>query len=181
MPQAIAQRYARALAAVIGPQGDYAAVMRQLESFSVAYQESTELREVFDSPAVLPEQKARVLDAILRRLEVSSLTARFLRVLLGHYRLNLLEEIRAALRDIVNGIQGIVMMTVVSASPLSAEQQAALRNRFTHLTRKAVEIEYQTDPQLVGGVRAQLQSTVYDGSVRGYLDRVREQMETSQP
>ncbi len=181
MPQAIAQRYARALAEVIGPKGDYAAVMRELEGFAAVYRESVELREVFDSPAILPEQKSKVLEAILKRLEASTMTTKFLRVLLAHYRLGLLEEVRAAFQDIVNGLEGIVRMTVVSASTLSGEQQAALHDRFGSLTQKKVEIEYRIDPQVVGGVQAQIKSTVYDGTVRGYLDRIREQMETSLP
>jgi F-type H+-transporting ATPase subunit delta len=179
MPQAIAQRYARALVEVIGPQGNHAAVMRELQSFAEVYRESAELREVFDSPVVLPEQKSKVLEAVLKRLEVSHVTANFLRVLSAHYRLNLLEEVRAAYQDIVNDLAGIVRMSVVSALPLSEEQQAALRDRFQNLTQKTVEIEYRTDPEVLGGVLAQIKSTVYDGTAHGYLERVRERMETA--
>ena len=176
MPMAVAQRYASALAEISGPRGDYKQIAEDLASFAAVYQESSELREVFDSPAVLPRQKEKVLAAILDRLQTSELATRFLRVLLAHYRVNLLEEIRAAFQNIVNDRLGILQMKVVSASPLSQNQQTALQERFSDLTEKKVAAEYQVDPALVGGITAQIKSTVYDGSVRGYLDRIREQM-----
>lgn len=177
MPQALAERYARALAEVIGPEGDYRQAFRDLENFASVYKESAELREVFESPAVAPEQKTKVMLAILERLEASSVTTRFFRVLLAHYRMNLLEEIRTAFEEIVNNRLGVVKMKVTSASPLSSKQQQEILGRFGELTQKRVDIEYQVDPNLLGGVLAQIKSTVYDGTVRGYLDRIRKQME----
>ena len=178
MPEAIAGRYARALAEVIGPQGDYRRVSQDLDNFASVYNESAELRDVLRSPAVTPEQKMKVIQAILARLEASSITTNFLRVLISHYRINLLDAIRLSFQDIIDDRLGIVKMRVSSAAPLSGEQQAALRERFGGLTQKTVEIEFEIDPSLVGGVLAQIKSTVYDGTVQGYLQRIREQMET---
>ncbi|HEX5484039.1 MAG TPA: F0F1 ATP synthase subunit delta, partial [Terriglobia bacterium] len=96
MPMAVAQRYASALAEIAGPQGDYERVAQDLANFAAAYRESAELREVFDSPAVLPKQKENILAAILDRLEASDLAKRFLRVLLAHYRVNVLDKVRSA-------------------------------------------------------------------------------------
>jgi F-type H+-transporting ATPase subunit delta len=48
--------------------------------------------------------------------------------------------------------------------------------RFRELTGKQVELEFRTDRELLGGILAQIGSTVYDGSVRGNLARMREQL-----
>lgn len=178
MPMAIAHRYARALAEAVGAQGNYSAIRDSLDAFAGIYRESAELREAFDSPMVSTQQKNHILEAILQRLAVPTLAGNFLHVLLAHYRLNLLDEIRAAFQSIVNERLGIVQMTLVSASSLSGEQQEALRESFGELTHQKVDVQYQVDPSLLGGARAQIKSTVYDGTVRGYLDRIREQLET---
>jgi len=175
MPMAIAERYARALAQVAGPGGDYAKLAQDLESFATIYRESSDLREVFASPAVSPGQKAGVLGAILKRLECSSVSAKFLRVLLAHYRLNLLEEILRAFQERVYEHLGVIPVKVVSASPLPEGQRVALSERFGGLTGKKMEIEYRVDPDLLGGLKAQIRSTVYDGTVRAVLNRIREQ------
>ncbi len=175
MPIALAERYARALAEVAGPQGDYARLARELESFAGVYLESAEPREVFANPAILPAQKTRVLDAILQRLGCSGLSAKFLRVVAAHYRLNLLPEILRAFQSRVFDQLGVEPMNVASASPLPEEQRNALRERFGHLTGKKMEIEYSVDPSLMGGIKARIGSKVYDGTVRGVLNRIRQQ------
>lgn len=176
MPEAVAQRYARALAEVVGPNGDYVRASQELASLAGVYAESAELREVFDSPAVRPEQKLGVLNAILARLEISHLTANFVRVLLAHYRIPLIDEIRAAFQALADSAMGIEEVQVTSAAPLSEDEQKALAGRFRDITKKRVEMHYAVDPSLLGGVVAQIKSVIYDGSVRGSLDRIREQI-----
>jgi F-type H+-transporting ATPase subunit delta len=179
MPEAVAERYARALVEVVGPEGDYGRVSRDLGNFASAYKESSELREVLQSPVVTPEQKTKVIEAILARLDASSITTNFLRVLMRHYRINLLDEIRLSFQNLTDERLGILKMRVTSAAPLSGEQQEVLRERFGNLTKKTIEVEYEIDPTVLGGVLAQIKSTVYDGTIRGHLQRIREEMEAA--
>ena len=176
MAMAIANRYARALADVVGPTGDYRKVLRELEGFASAYQASGELREVLTTPAVPLPEKHAVLAAILARLGVSLVTTNFLRVLAGNYRLNLLDEVIQAYLKIANDRLGIVRVEISSAADLSAAEQEALLARFQMLTQKQVEVEFRVEKELLGGVLAQIESTVYDGSVRGHLQRIRERL-----
>jgi F-type H+-transporting ATPase subunit delta len=176
VPMAVANRYARALADVVGPQGDYRAVERELADFAAAYRLSAELREVFETPAVSQDAKIKVLDAILLRLGASRPTTNFLRVLAAHFRMNLLEEILPAFAKIVNDRMGVVEVNVSSASELPEETREALRARFQQVTQKQVEMDFQLQERLLGGILAQIRSTVYDGSVRGQLDRIREKL-----
>jgi F-type H+-transporting ATPase subunit delta len=176
MAMAVANRYARALADVVAPSGDYRKVLQELQDFETAYGESSELREIFDSPAVAWPQKMKVLEAIGQRLDISPLTLIFLRVLLVNYRMPLLEEVVQAFHRIANGRMGVVQVTISSASDLSEAEREALASRFRELTRKQVELEFRIDSELLGGILAQIGSIVYDGSVRGSLARIREQL-----
>jgi F-type H+-transporting ATPase subunit delta len=180
MPQAVTERYARALADAIERQGNYREVADEVRSFAGAYAESLELHEVLESPAVLPQAKLRVLDRIMERLALSSVVQNFLRVLQSRYRLHLIGEIQGAFSRVADERMGVVRIAVFSASRLSAEQQSAVENRFVRLTQKTPAIEYRVDPDLLGGVRAEIHSTVYDGTIRGSLDRIRAKLETAQ-
>jgi F-type H+-transporting ATPase subunit delta len=173
---AIANRYARALADVVGRTGDYRKVLQELEDFAGAYQASGELREVLTTPAVPLPQKHAVLATILARLGVSLGTTNFLRVLAGNYRLDLLDDVIQAFVKITNDRLGIVRVEIASAAELSAAERQALLARFQSLTRKQVEVELRLEKALLGGILAQIGSTVYDGSVRGHLQRIREQL-----
>ena len=179
MPTVIASRYARALADAVGAGGDYSATLKELEDFVGAWRESSELREVLVSPAVSPEQKRKILDAILGRLGTSVTTSNFLRVLLSHYRIELLEDVVQAFGKVVNARLGVIEVQISYAHGLSSEEQDALRSRFQELTGKKVEMEFRRDDSLLGGVQARIGSTIYDGSVSGQLERLRARLEAS--
>ena len=176
MPSVVANRYASALADVVAPTGHYRQVLAELEDFAVLYRESAELQEVFDSPTLSFARKQSVLDALAGRLGSSHVTQNFLRVLASHYRMPILEEAIQAFRNIAYARLGIVQVKISSAAELSAAQQDLLRRHFSELTRQQPYLEFQLDPQLIGGIVAQIGSTVYDGSIRGQLERIREQI-----
>lgn len=172
----VANRYARALAEVVAPTGNYGELLRELEDFAASTSASAELREVFETPAIPLPDKTKVLEAILKRLGASAVTTNFLRVLLAHYRMGLLSQVVQAFRKIANTRQGIVEVKVFSAAALAPPELEALRARFAELTRRQVQLEFELDPSLLGGALAQIDSTIYDGSVRGQLERIRQQL-----
>ncbi len=176
MSMVVANRYARALADVVAASGDYRKVLDELQDFARVYREGPELKEVFTSPAVALPQKMKVLAAIGQRLGHSPLTLNFLRVLLANYRMPLLEEAIEAYRKIANDRLGIVQVIISSASDLSPAERESVAAQFRELTGKQVEPEFRIEGQLLGGILAQIGSTVYDGSVRGNLARIREQL-----
>jgi F-type H+-transporting ATPase subunit delta len=176
MAMAVANRYARALSEVVAPAGNYRAVLGDLENFLAAYRESADLRDVMETPSVSLAQKINVLDAILARTGAAEVSASFLRVLVANYRIGMLGEICAAFLKMANERLGVVQVRVSSAAALSDAEQQALRTRFEEVTRKKVEMEFRMDGELLGGILAQIESTVYDGSVRGHLEKIRERL-----
>src|SRR5579863_372147 len=177
MAIAVASRYARALADVVAEQkGDYRRVGGEIAAFAALYRESGELREVLETPAVPLPAKLRVLAAIEARLAASPVTGNFLRVLASHYRMALLGEIAQVFRRLSNQRLGGVEVRVTSTGALSEPEQQALHGRFKDLTGKEVEFDFHSDDRLLGGIVAQIGSTVYDGSVRGQLDRIRQRL-----
>jgi len=176
MSTAIANRYARALADVVAKSGNYRQILKELEDFSTLYRESPDLRMVAETPAVALAQKSSVLKAITQSLGSSQVTSNFLQVLLNHYRLALLEEVVESFRAISYAQLGVVRVKVSSAAPLTDSERESLRARFSQLTRQQSELEFHSDPGLIGGVVAQIGSTVYDGSIRGQLNRILEQL-----
>jgi F-type H+-transporting ATPase subunit delta len=176
MPMMVANRYARALAEVVKSTGNYRQVLQEMQDFLAAWSISADLREICETPAVPLAEKTKVLEAILQRMEASRVTFNLLRVLLAHYRMRILDEVIQAFQRVAYDQLGIVRVRISSAADLTADQRDGLRARFGELTQKQVELEFHLNPDLVGGLVAQIGSTVYDGSVRGHLRRIREQL-----
>lgn len=174
--RAVANRYARALADVVGRSGDFRVILSELRAFADVYGESSELRGLFDLPGVPIAQKNKVLEAVLERLEGSEITRNFLRVVLANFRMSMLETIVQAFRRIAHLRLGVVEVMVLSAAELTEGERQALETRFRELTGNQVEIEIQLARDLLGGIVAQVGSTVYDGSVRGYLEQIRRRL-----
>ena len=175
----LANRYARALVDAVSGKGEYRRTLDEIEAFRAVYAESGDLREVLETPTLPRLDKMRLLNTILARFSFSLLTSNFFRVLLKNYRLAQLDEIAVAFRRIAYERLGIVQVRVSSPGELSGEERQALTARFERLTGKQVVFEFQQDPDLVGGLRAQIGSTVFDGSVRGDLERFKEQLAAS--
>jgi F-type H+-transporting ATPase subunit delta len=176
MPTVVAHRYARSLADVVAPTGNYLRVLSELEDFSAAYHQSLELREVCETPAVSMVQKLSVLEVLAGKMGSSHVMLNFLRVVISHYRMRLLGEILLAFRNVSYARLGIVQVKISSASELSNEERDLLQARFNELTESQAELEFHLDGGLLGGLVAQIGSTVYDGSIRGHLARIREKL-----
>jgi F-type H+-transporting ATPase subunit delta len=177
---AIASRYARALVDVILEQridGDTA--RQQLKAIVAAVHESVELRKVWESPAISPEQKRAVLDAIANQLGAARPIRNFIAVLIDHRRIAMLDDMVRQFEVELDAQLGFTEAEISSARPLSADEQRELEGRVERMSGKKVRAHYISQPELLGGVMVRVGSTIYDGSVRGQLEKMRQELSTA--
>ena len=174
--QAVARRYALALADVLSEQGNGGEVQRELQAWNEMLQANASLREVFANPTIPLEQKRGLLKRLLEATRPTTTTANFLKVLLQNQRLTELSEINLKLTQVLDERAGLVAATVTTARPVPDSTRSDLKTTLTKLTGKNVRIDFTTDPNLIGGVVTRIGSTVYDGSVRSQLQQMKEKM-----
>jgi F-type H+-transporting ATPase subunit delta len=174
---AIAAPYARAFADVVFEAHlNVNEVNQQLNDFDAAWHESADLREVFLNPSFPVEQKIAILDKLNERLGMAGQVRNFIAVLIQHDRLNLLDEILHEYHKEVNRRLGISEVHVVTARPLEADEKQGIEQKVAALTGTQVQATYHEDKSLLGGAIVRVGSTVYDGSVKGRLERLKEQL-----
>lgn len=172
-----AARYARAFAeSVEEARLDPAAVARELDDFTSAWNESLELRQFFESPVFPPAQKVAFLDKLNEKIGLTPLVRNFLAVLIGHDRIGAVGEVIEAYRRDMDARQGIFEVEIVSARQLGDDERRQLEAQVGQLAGGRVRANYQEDKSLLGGAIVTIGSTVYDGSLRGRLDRLKEQL-----
>jgi len=175
-----ASRYAGAFADVIFESKLNAKdVQRQLGDFAAAWHESHDLREFFLDPSFPLEQKIEFLDKLNARLKMAQQTRNFVAVLIRNDRIVGLDDVVRELRRVINQRLGISEAKVTSARKLDEQERKELEKHIAELTGGTVEAEFNEDSSLLGGAVVQVGSTVYDGSVRGRLDRLREELTAS--
>jgi F-type H+-transporting ATPase subunit delta len=176
--QAVARRYATALADVVIQRGEAREVRDELTAWEEMMQSNEQLLEVFRNPTIPYEQKRKVLNALIERTRVRPMTANFLQVLLQNQRLAELGEVNKRFAQVMDERSGVVSAQVTTARPVAESSQEALRNKLATLTGKKVSLSFTTDEELIGGIVARIGSTIYDGSVRNQLQQVKERMKT---
>ena len=174
-------RYARALAAVISDQKlDLIAAHGQLDHFANLLEESAELREVLQNPSIPEAQKLKVLDALTPRLGLSRPIRNFLALITHHQRLHELRDMMTAYASLADENSGIAEVEITTARPLDDASRRLLEQQVAKLAGEPkVQATYHEDPSLLGGAVVRLGSTVYDGSVRGQLEQMRQRLATA--
>lgn len=178
MLSAVGSRYAHALIdAVMAPGSDLkpSDALAQLRSMEEALAESADLRAALITPAILISRKRAVIGRLAESLGLSRLIRNLLFVLLDHKRIAQLSEIREAFDLLIDQQLGFVRAEVTSAAPLDSDQSTALQEELTRVSGKQIRPQFEVDPELLGGVRARVGSTLYDGSIRGQLEQMRRQ------
>lgn len=174
---AVTSRYARALADVVFDQKlDAKATTQQLRAVVALTEEHDDLRNVWENPAVPPEQKRNLLDAIVARIGASRPVRNFVAVIIDHHRVGALKVIAQQFESEMSMRLGLAEAAVTSSRELSEAQRHALESRIEKLTGKKVFAQYGVDKALLGGAVIEIGTTVYDGSVRGQLQKMKEQL-----
>jgi F-type H+-transporting ATPase subunit delta len=177
---AFAARYARALADVVLEAHLKASdIQGHLNDFAAAWQVSPGLREVFLDPSIPAEAKVEILDKMNARLGMAQQARNFIAVLINHGRIQALDEVLTAFRHEMNARLGISEVLVTTAHALDEKERRGLEAKIAEMTKTQVSATFQEDASLLGGVTVRVGSTVYDGSVRGRLSRLKEELAAS--
>jgi len=171
----VANTYARAFAdVVLSAHLDANRAVGGLRRIAGLLTESTDLRRVWENPAVPADQKRNLLDAIVQREGIERHVRNLIAVLIDHRRIHFLEPIIAQLEKELDARLGFAEAEITSARPLGDAEKREFEAQVGKLTGKKVRARYHQDVSLLGGAVVRVGSTIYDGSVKGQLERLRE-------
>ena len=172
-----ANRYAKALFDVaVSENADLATIARDLSEVAEMLKTSPDLQLNLSRGSVTDAQRQKLMEAISKAMSLSVPVTKTLVLLARSGKMNLIPEMSASYRERLLSHQNVVRAEVTSAAPLSPEKTKALAESLAKVTGKKVEISASVDPDLLGGVVARIGSTVYDGSVKTQLTRMRQEL-----
>lgn len=171
----VASTYARAFADVVfDAHLDAGRAIGGLRQIAALFSESQELRRVWENPAVPPDQKRKLLDAIVQRDGIDRPVRNLVAVLIDQRRLPFLSRIVEQLKKELDARLGFTEAQISSARELGDTEKRTLEAQIERTTGKKVRASYGLDPSLLGGAVVRIGSTIYDGSVKGQLERIKE-------
>ena len=170
-------RYARAFQQVAQAQGlNNDEVRQQLSDFSGTMRGSRELREFLSNPSLEQSDKLKLLDAVAGRIGINKTVRNFVAVLMDHQRLESLDEVVAEYQTMADAANGVAEVEIVSAKPLQEDERNLLQWKAGELAGANVRVRWSEDAALLGGAVIRLGSRVYDGSVRGQLEQMKQHL-----
>lgn len=172
----LAKRYAKALAEVAAEAESLESVGAELELVAGLWNTEPAMAALFSNPGVLLRDKTKTLTILARQLQLSPLVAKFLDLLLARDRLQALPGIARIYTDLMNKRLGRVQAAVTTAAPLAADLMETLGRRMGEALGKTVLVEPRVDPAILGGIVVQVNSTVYDGSLKTQIGQLRERL-----
>lgn len=168
--------YARALYDAARDHDALERVAEQLGAVAAAVRDLPQLRSLIGNPQVDAESKAAVLEAAIE--EPDELVRNFLRLVAEKGRAGNIVGIHAELEEAIARAAGQLTVTLTTAYELSDEEARAIVERIERASGRRIEAERRVDPSLIGGIVLQAGSLRADASVRGRLERMRQELRT---
>ncbi|RME31814.1 MAG: F0F1 ATP synthase subunit delta [Candidatus Zixiibacteriota bacterium] len=174
--QEVAHKYATALFRSVRERGLTDQAYEQFRQLRELLAEDDRLERFLLAPEIPMETKLATVRRIFEnRLE--RLFVEFLDLLVEKHRVKYLSEIIDAFLQQIEEAKGILRATVITAVPLSAEEEQKLIARLSARFHKTILLEKKVEPKTIGGMIIMVAGEIIDGSIRHGLDEFREQLQ----
>jgi ATP synthase F1 delta subunit len=150
--------------------------LQELSLLKALMEKSPEFRNFVVSPMFAEGERNAALDELGRKLGLAEVTVKFVKYLAGQGASDALPEVADRAVALYAEIKKLAKATVVTPVPIGSEYDARIKESLRKLTQREVEVEYVTDPTLLGGMLVKVGSTMYDGSVKGQLRLLKDEL-----
>ncbi|MDB5572548.1 MAG: synthase delta subunit [Hyphomicrobiales bacterium] len=173
----MAGRYALALFALAQEQNALESVSADLKSFDALVAGNPDLQRLVRSPAFSAQEQTRALGAVLDKVGIGGLSAKFLKLVAGKRRLFAVRDMIRDFDALVDNANGVARAEVTVAEPLGDAHLNALKDALRDVSGgRSVQVAVKIDPSIIGGLIVKLGSRMVDGSLKTKLNSIRNRM-----
>ena len=164
--------YGQALYDLTFSEGVAETVLRQMDVLRQSFCAEPEFLKLLNTPALTKQERCCILDDSFRG-KLQPYLLNFLKLLTEKGYIRHFFHCCDAYRECYNRDHGIMPVTVVTALPMTADQQKRLKGKLETITGKTIELRSQIDPSCLGGVRLDYDGKRLDDTVVHRLDAIR--------
>jgi F-type H+-transporting ATPase subunit delta len=174
--QILAKRYTQGLVSSVKDQKEFETLFQQLGDFFNLVLESEQLRQALANPFLPKTRKIQIGKEIVSGRKWAGKISRFILLLIENDRIGILGDIVESFPILWDERRGISTIEIFSAVPLKDVQKSRLKEKLEILERGPVSLKYRVDPELIGGLSLRKGNIVYDVSIKGSLDNLKEKI-----
>lgn len=170
----IGTRYSKAFFDLALEQGVLEETRNDMALVAAVIEENRELQRMLESPVINAPKKAAILESIFKP-HCQSLSLDFLLLLTRNEREDFLFEIARYFEVLYRKYKKIITVKLVTASPVSDEIRAEIKNLILQHMEGSVELEEKVDPELIGGFILNFEDRKYDASIAQELEKLKKE------
>lgn len=176
---AVASRYAVALYQLAKERNELEQLEQELKVVEKVVAENPQFLTILKHPKIAKDTKKALVKEAFK--DASQTVINTILLLIDRKREELLLEVAEQYFLLANDARGIADAKVFSVRPLNADEEKALSEVFAKKIGKSeLRITNIVDNSLIGGVKIRIGNTIYDGSVKGKLERIERQLLSAQ-
>jgi F-type H+-transporting ATPase subunit delta len=173
----LAGRYAKSLIDLSLERGQLEEVYKDMIYLNAVCTVSREFVNVLKSPVISPDKKVQILEAVTGG-KIGELSASFIKLLIKKGRETFLPEIVSAFIDQYKDHEGIYVVKLTTAAPVSEELKKAIVNKIqTQTVMKQVELNTEVNEGIIGGFILEVGDHLVDASIAFELNNARKQFQ----
>ncbi|MBR2660281.1 MAG: ATP synthase F1 subunit delta [Clostridiales bacterium] len=169
------REYAEALFELAVQAGLTKETSEGLETVVSALLQTPEYRALLASPAIPKEERLAALDSTFRG-KIPDILLAILRMMVSRGHVSALNGMARDYEELARGYRGESMAVVTSAVRLKEAETVALRAKLEKKLGRQVTLQCHVNPELIGGIRVEVDGRVIDGSIRNKLEEIKEVM-----
>jgi F-type H+-transporting ATPase subunit delta len=167
----IAKRYALALLNIAKETGALGVIEEELRVVKEVVQYNPELKAILNSSKLSIAKKKEIIKTAFASVNVNVLNT--LLILIDRHREDQIIDLANEFLELANEEMGVAEAEVYSTRELTDAEREAISTVFAaKVGKKSLKIENIVDSNLLGGIRLRIGNRIYDGSLRGKLDRL---------
>lgn len=169
----VGKRYAKALIKIGKEQKVLERMREDLTRIVSLFRDQELFRRVMCDPVHDKERRKMILGEVMKRLDISPLSQRFLYLLIDKERIRIVPAILEAYVRLEDEAAGRVRAKILSAYQLAEGNVEEIRKALEEKLEKKVILEFQIEQDLIGGVICKVDGMVFDGSVRTQVETLK--------
>ena len=175
----VIKRYAKALYELAHEKGVADSVEDELRQLHELIETHASLADFITNPNISAEAKADVIKQAFGD-NLSVYVYNTIRLLLERDREMFLSDLYQAYVDVADEEQGRASAHVTAPRALTEDELNGIADVFSRITGKKIRVTSEVDESLLGGLTVRIGDRLYDGSLKGKLERLQKQLDPSQ-
>lgn len=175
----VSSRYAQALFELSGEVGNRDKVFSDIRSIGAMIAQNEDIREFLSSKMIQSEEKKKILEQAFKNNGACKEVENFVFTLAQKGRVELLPEIALAYEARSDEANGVTRGEVRSSTVLTSEERARIESKVSEVTKKKVILTYKEDPEVIGGLIAEVGGYRFDDTLRSHLKRLKDDINRS--